>query len=184
MSRLEEHLHRDGVCVVRGFGGVGKSTLLALYGHQRQGQLLVWWLPCEDANILVAALEHLATGVGIDVQAVKQSAGADAASYRRDLVRLVYSKLGERQQGALLVLDNADDAELLSAFLHARPHNTKLAVTTRHATLFADHFPQLALDVFDQAEALEFVHARFAAHGRKTSDENAAALVAEVGLVP
>ena len=99
-------------------------------------------------------------------------------------MRLVYSKLGERQHGALLVMDNADDAELLSAFLHARPHNTLLAVTTRHATLFADLFPQLELDVFDQAEALEFVHARFAAHGRKTSNENAAALVAEVGLVP
>ena len=38
--------------------------------------------------------------------------------------------------------------------------------------------------VFDQAEALDFVHARFLAHGRKTSDENVAALVAEVGLVP
>ena len=40
------------------------------------------------------------------------------------MVRLVYGKLGERQQGALLVMDNADDAELLSPFLHARPHNT------------------------------------------------------------
>ena len=43
MSRLEEHLNsKDAACVVRGFGGVGKSTLLALYGHERQGQLLVW----------------------------------------------------------------------------------------------------------------------------------------------
>ena len=80
--RLEEHLRKDGACVVRGFGGVGKSTLLALYGHQRQGQLLVWWLPCENASILMTAFEHLATGVGVDVQAVWQAAGADADSYR------------------------------------------------------------------------------------------------------
>lgn len=59
-----------------------------------------------------------------------------------------------------------------------------MAITTRHATLFADLFLQLELDVFDQREALDFIHARFAAHGRKTSPANAAALVAEVGLVP
>ena len=59
-----------------------------------------------------------------------------------------------------------------------------MAITTRHATLFADLFPQLELDVFDQAEALEFIHAHFAAYGRKTSPENVAALVGEVGLLP
>ena len=96
MARLEEHLHKDGACVVRGFGGVGKSTLLAQYGHQRQGQLLVWWLPCEDANVLLSAFEHLATGVGVNVQAVHKAAGADPSSYRREMVRLVYSKMGER----------------------------------------------------------------------------------------
>ena len=96
MSRLEEILSKDGTCVVRGFGGVGKSTLLALYGHQRQGQLLVWWLPCEDANVLMAAFQHLAAGAGVDVQAVRLAAAADPASYRRELVKLVYSKLGER----------------------------------------------------------------------------------------
>ena len=59
-----------------------------------------------------------------------------------------------------------------------------MAITTRHATLFADLFPQLELDVFDQAEALEFIHARFSAYGRKASQENVAALVGEVGLLP
>ena len=145
---------------------------------------MVWWLPCENANVLLAAFELLATGVGVDVQAVRQAARDDAASYRRELMRLVYSKLGERWLGVLLVMDNANDAELLSDYIHNRPHNTKVAITTCHATLFADLFPQLELDVFDQAEALDFIHTRLAAYGRKTSCENVAALVAEVGLVP
>ena len=84
MSRLEEHLNsKDAACVVRGFGGVGKSTLLAMYGHHRQGQLLVWWLPCEDANVLLLAFEHLARGLGADVQAVRQRAGAAPSAYRK-----------------------------------------------------------------------------------------------------
>ena len=85
---------------------------------------MVWWLPCEDANVLMASFEHLAAGTGVDVQAVRLAAGADPASYRRELVKLGYSRLGEQQQGALLVMDNVDDAELLSDYLHARPHNT------------------------------------------------------------
>ena len=85
---------------------------------------MVWWLPCEDANVLMAAFEHLAAGTGVDVQAVRLAAAADPASYRRELVKLGYSKLGERQQGALLVMDNVEDAELLSDYLHAMPHNT------------------------------------------------------------
>ena len=84
----------------------------------------MWWLPCENANVLLAAFELLATGVGVVVQAVRQAARDDAASYHRELMRLVYSKLGERRQGALLVMDNANDAELLSDYIHARPHNT------------------------------------------------------------
>ena len=63
-------------------------------------------------------------------------------------------------------MDNADNEALLLDYLHARSHGMKVAITTRDATLFADIFPQLVLDVFDQAEAQEFIRARFAANLR------------------
>ena len=59
-----------------------------------------------------------------------------------------------------------------------------MAITTRDATLFADRFPQVVLDVFEQEEALQFIRDRCAAVGRTVVAKNAAALVAEVGLVP
>ena len=57
---------------------------------------MVWWLPSEDANVLLVAFEHLARGVSVDVETVRQRAGADPTAYRRELVRLVYSTLGKQ----------------------------------------------------------------------------------------
>ena len=57
------------------------------------------------------------------------------------------------------MMDNAADSEMLSDFLYAKPQNTQVALTTRDATLFADLFPQVALDVFAQKEAIEFLRA-------------------------
>ena len=55
------------VCVVHGFGGVGKSTLAALLAYEIVEQLLVWWLPSESANALLLAFEELARAVGVDL---------------------------------------------------------------------------------------------------------------------
>ena len=61
----------------------------------------------------------------------------------------MYEKLGAREQSTLLVLDNVDDAQLLEDYLHGRPNNTQVVITTRDATLFEGRFPQLHVDVFD-----------------------------------
>ena len=121
MAQVEKLLTVYGACVVRGFGGVGKSTLLALYAHKQQGHLMVWWLPCENVNVLLGAFELLAAAVGISVHNVRCAAGAEPAAYCRALVGLVCRKLSELQQGALVVMDNVEDAALLSDFLHHRP---------------------------------------------------------------
>ena len=60
----------------------------------------------------------------------------------------------------------------------------QVAITTRSATLLAERFQSVVLDVFDKDEALQYIHARLAANGRTTTDDNAAALVSEVGLLP
>ena len=57
----------------------------------------MWWLPCADALVLLEAFEHLATAVDVDINAVRHATGTDLSAYRRDLVCLVYAKLGERQ---------------------------------------------------------------------------------------
>ena len=77
------------------------------------------------------------------------ASGTDLAAYRRQLVNLVYRNLGERQQGTLLVMDNAAEADLLLDYLQDMPKNMQLVITTRNATLFPlDRFPRLTLDAF------------------------------------
>ena len=83
----------------------------------------MWWLPCEDGNVLLTNMEHLATGLEVDLEVVRLATSRDAAAYRQQLVGRVYRKLGERQQDTLLVMDNATNARQLSDYLHGRPQN-------------------------------------------------------------
>lgn len=111
MYRIEGSLQKTGVCVVSGLGGVGKSTIVALYAHQKMAAsrnkgLIVWWLPSDDGTILRTAVERFASTLGI-VTDVFHGGEADVRSSCRDLACRVYQKLEKLKKGALLVLDNA-----------------------------------------------------------------------------
>ena len=60
VQQLEQLLQEYSVCVLYGFGGVGKSTIAALYAYRIVQCMLVRWLPSEDGNILMQAVEQLA----------------------------------------------------------------------------------------------------------------------------
>ena len=59
-----------------------------------------------------------------------------------------------------------------------------MVITTRNATLFEGRFTRLDLDVFDTAEAHQYLTNRLAAMQRPVERGDTAALVAEVGLLP
>ena len=59
-EQLAETLAHKGVCVLHGFGGAGKSTLAALYGHGRKDTQTVRWIGAENSFKLQEGYEQLA----------------------------------------------------------------------------------------------------------------------------
>ena len=87
MQRLAQLLQEYGVCVLHGFGGVGKSTAAAMYAYRIVSRMLVRWLPSEDATLLLQALEQLAEGLQLKPQELRASAGVEPSAHRRELAR-------------------------------------------------------------------------------------------------
>ena len=184
LGELAAHVDRDGMCSVEGIGGVGKSTLAALFANQYQERMLIWWIPSEDANLLLLGFEKIGRAVGVNLQHVPGRGGADPAMYRRNLARSVYAKLAKRQVGTLLVLDNVTEASACPDFLPNQARSTKVVVTTRDANLLSLYMPNVPLGPFEEAEACSYMRNRFRAARRPFDDQSTASLVVEVGLVP
>ena len=125
---------------------------------------MVRWLMCEVAGLLLQGFEELAEECGISLQALRNATAADAdpSAYRRALAREVYGKLATQEKHTLLVMDNADDAELLSDFLEGRPDNTQVVITTRDAKMFEGTYPRVPVGVFSKEQGLQYLRDRFA----------------------
>ena len=67
--RLTEVLHDTGVCVIHGFGGVGKSTLAAQYAHAQKSRQVVRWLPADSSSKLRTGYEQIADELKLDHRA-------------------------------------------------------------------------------------------------------------------
>ncbi|GLZ32402.1 hypothetical protein Lesp02_45900 [Lentzea sp. NBRC 105346] len=103
----------DGPVVLRGLGGVGKSQLALEHAHG--GEFTVrWWVRAANESTLTADLVALADALGFDI------------THERVVARLLV-ELGKRDDW-LLVLDNAEDPELLTRF----PSTGRVVITTRN----------------------------------------------------
>ncbi|MDQ7909087.1 tetratricopeptide repeat protein [Phytohabitans sp. ZYX-F-186] len=101
----------DGrVHVLCGLGGCGKTTI-ALTVAQRATVLdRVWWISARDEATLATALVALAVDVGVPLAKIRQ-AGAGTGS----LVDLIWRRLEVSPHRWLMVVDNADEPQLLAA---------------------------------------------------------------------
>jgi tetratricopeptide (TPR) repeat protein len=101
----------DGrVHVLCGLGGCGKTTI-ALAVAQRATDLdRVWWISGRDEATLATALVDLAVDVGVPLAEIRQ-AGAGF----RSLVDLIWRRLDASPHRWLVVVDNADEPQMLAA---------------------------------------------------------------------
>jgi tetratricopeptide (TPR) repeat protein len=124
----------SGVHVLHGLGGGGKSSvaLEVAYRSQELG-IDVWWVPATDADRATTGMLVLARRLGLIDEKIRH----------RDAADLVWQELGAREEPWLLVLDNADDLEVLkidgmplrdgTGLLRPVPSRAgKVIVTSRH----------------------------------------------------
>ncbi|MEM7383261.1 MAG: tetratricopeptide repeat protein [Bacteroidota bacterium] len=183
-DKLTEILQKQDVCVLYGFGGVGKSTLAAHYGHARKDLQTVRWIGAEDSRKLQEGYEQLAQELQVDYRSLAKQLTANPRQYRQELARVVYSALEKSNQAALLILDNAEEASLLEDYLLHRPPHVQALITTRDAEAFEEMYEQLQVDAFSQDEGHRYLEARFRTLKRPYTNQEGASLLETVGLVP
>ena len=184
-QQLTAILQEQGVCVLNGFGGAGKSTLAAHYGHARKETQTVRWIGAEDSFKLQEGYEQLAQELRVDHKSLaKKLLASDPSQYRQELARMVYNALARNNQPPLLILDNAEDASLIEDYLLPRPDAIQAIITTRSAEAFEGTYEQLQLSAFSQDEGQHYLEARLKAMKRPCTNPEVASLLEEVGLVP
>jgi hypothetical protein len=148
LEAVEEALGVAGSAVIAqaitGLGGVGKTQLAARYVqlHGREYDVVAW-IRAEDGG--VADLAELAEKLGKPLQAL-------SPVERRDLA---LERLRRGEERWLLVLDNIESAAALNDCLPLAG-NGRVLVTSRNREV-RQFAPVLALDVFDEQTAAEYL---------------------------
>ncbi|MHB9147282.1 MAG: NB-ARC domain-containing protein, partial [Candidatus Amoebophilus sp.] len=182
-QELSQKLNKDGVCVIYGHGGVGKSTLVAQYGHNQKGKQLVWWMQAETPEKLLKSYQDLAQELGIDHQKLAQGFKEAYHNYLPELSRRVYNALADRKQSILLILDNATDANLITSCLLYRSDLVQVIITTRKAKIFSA-YSQVKLAAFKKEEGEQYIKNCFESSLYQPNEQETADLIEEVGLIP
>ncbi|MGI9100160.1 MAG: FxSxx-COOH system tetratricopeptide repeat protein [Solirubrobacteraceae bacterium] len=153
---------------ITGLGGVGKSQLAARFVHEHADEYdVVAWIRAEDDGI--ADLSELASELGLAVaQLTPAQRAAGAVAW--------LSSCDERW---LLVLDNVAAPEQLDDCCPSSG-NGRVIVTTRDRAM-AQFGPALAVDVFDEPTAAEYL---LATSGRTQDRDGATRLARALGFLP
>jgi hypothetical protein len=153
---------------ITGLGGVGKSQIAVRYVHQRADEYdIVAWIRAEDGGI--ADLSELAAELSLPVAQLTPAERASGA------VRWL-SGCGHRW---LLVLDNVAAPEQLRDCCPAAGDG-RVIITTRDRGM-AQFGPALAVDVFDETNAVEYL---LAVSGRTEDRDGATRLARALGYLP
>ena len=195
-QELRQKLNKEGICVISGYGGVGKSTLVAEYGHARKEERAVRWIPAETLDKLLQAYEDIVEEL-VNNDKYENSAQLELAqlklkqelarlkeehaSYPKMLARMVYNTLVEHKQPSLLILDNAVDPTIIAACLLDRPKTIQVIITTRDKKSFKN-YNQVELSSFAFEEGKAYIRQRL--QELKPSEQDIEALIKEVGLIP
>jgi RecA/RadA recombinase len=105
LDELTEQAGGSRVRVIHGPGGGGKTRLAleAAFRAQQRGTE-VWWIAATEPSTLITGMRALGRRLGLTDDALEHGDAAD----------LVWQRLAAREDPWLLVLDDADDPEILA----------------------------------------------------------------------
>jgi hypothetical protein len=166
LNRLHEALRsgsRVAVQALQGMGGVGKTQLALEYAHRFAGEYdLAWWIPAEQPGLIGEHLVALAQKIHLVPAGTTTPEAVEAL---RDHLR--------RIERWLLVFDNAEDRDELSAWLPDGPGH--LLITSRNPNWTGVAVP-VNVDVFTRAESTALLHSHLPWLGEVDADRLAGAL--------
>ncbi|KAL4447010.1 hypothetical protein ABPG74_014982 [Tetrahymena malaccensis] len=167
-KQIDYLLEKEQVVVLKGFGGLGKSTCAAMYGRNKdkEGQKVIWFY-AEDG--IDNDYECLCNKINLDVY------GKDAA-YKREQIEI---RLKKSQNKFLFIFDNVNKLEDIESYIINMPTNVKVIVTTRQDI---GQYSTIDLNEFTQNEAITYLNNVL--QGKKYSEEELQNLIQTVGKLP
>ena len=138
-KRISQSALGGTVSVLCGLGGCGKSTLaMTVASIAAEASFKVWWISANTEQSLHASMRQLAVALGAPTERIKRAwRGRDSAT------DLIWELLDAQTVPWLLVVDNADEPEILAGTSHEFSHGTgwirpirtangHVVITTRH----------------------------------------------------
>lgn len=173
IPRLTRELAASPVVVVTaltGMRGVGKTQIAAAYARiaVEDRVPLVAWVNAESVDSLMDGLARVAERLSI------ASEGTD----RDESVHLLREHLSSWDSPSLIVLDNAEDPDLLNTVLPATGRARVIITTTNRR--FHDLATTIDVDTFERSESVDYLLRRTDSHDRLGAN----AVAHELGDLP
>lgn len=176
LSRLHGQLQTKGIsalaqAAVHGLGGIGKTQTAIEYAYRfGKKYRFVLWAAAEDETVLRAAYLSLARELGlVDAQADLETAVLAMKSWL------------SREDGWLLIFDNADDPALVRAYLPPTRTGGKVLLTSRAKSFVKVGIREpFRVETLVPEDAVKFLTERTG----DTDTEAAAKLADELGYLP
>jgi len=176
LAQLHQQLQTTGItalaqAAVHGLGGIGKTQTAIEYAHRFGGSYrFVLWVAAEQESTLGAAYLSIARELGL------VEAQADLETAVREMKGWL-----SREDGWLLVFDNADDPALLRAYLPVARTGGKVLLTSRARTFSDVGIPEpFRVETMAPDDAVAFLLKR--THREEAGP--AAELARELGCLP
>jgi hypothetical protein len=166
LLNLDDTAIVEGVGVVMGTGGLGKTQLATEYVH-RFGNYYpggVFWTDADQD--LATVVQQIVAGAGIDI---------DSALPVAQQCEVLWQKLGQTPTAVLIIFDNFSETEALEPWLPVGT-NLKTLVTTRRRDLA---YPKLSVPFLSHKEALELLN-----NGERKFSLEATPLIDTLGGLP
>jgi hypothetical protein len=177
MKALDAAFATSGEVVVQalhGLGGVGKSTLAAYWAATKSRSSPQWWITAESAVAVDSALADFAVALHPALKGIEM--GTDEL---REWALLWLAA----HRNWLIVLDNVNDPQHVRPIIERAGRGGRFLITSRRSTGWHQLSSTVALDVLEEAEAVE-LFTRILNHQKERDSDGAAEVCEEVGFLP